>query len=410
MIAKIKYYNKRLVIYYSKDGDILRYSTGITIPESKYLSDNMTIKSSVRDYQSLNLIVQNKLDEVNKIIKEYHTQQNSYPPVSFIKNRLEKPKNPISNTTKLIDGYNIFLEEKREWFSKKDKSISSLKDYVSTKNSLTDFQLFSKKEFLIEEVNKKLLNEYWKFLEMKPSVRGTDKNYISRGGLNQNTIRKRFNCLKSFFYYLNENEYYPLPNEIKNFKLSSEPVEMISVSKEEIKELLKIKLKDTPKKIRDTFVFSCYTGLRWSDLTTLNKSHIKKEGDVYYIDKISVKTKVEVKIPLTEWCQNFLVDMNYNLNFISNQKFNAGLKEIFKSSKLFDDLTRAEDENNKLIPRHELISIHKGRHTFISNLVKSSVPINEIMKYTGHKKLETLMKYINTQTPMTIEFIKKLEE
>lgn len=410
MIAKIKYYKNRVVIYYSKDGVILRHSTGITIDNSKHITDDGKIKSMVPDYQSLNLVVHNKLDEVNKVIKEYHLKHNSQPPVSYIKSRLEKPNNPISHFSKLIDGYDIFLAEKKQRFSQKDKSITSLKDYVSTKNSLTDFQLYSKKEFLIDEVNKKMLSNYKEFLEMKPSERGTDKDYISRGGLNQNTIRKRFNCLKSFFYYLNDNEYFSLPNEIKNFELSSEPVEMISISKEEIKGLLKIKLKDTPEKIRDTFVFSCYTGLRWSDLTTLNKSHIKKEGKVPYIDKISIKTKVEVKIPLTEWGEEFLKRMDYNLDFISNQKFNEGLKNICKSSELFNDLTRAEDDDNKYIARHKLISVHKGRHTFISNLVKSSVPINEIMKYTGHKKLETLMKYINTQTPMTNEFIKKLEE
>ena len=319
MIAKIKYYKNRVVIYYSKDGVILRHSTGITIDNSKHITDDGKIKSMVPDYQSLNLVVHNKLDEVNKVIKEYHLKHNSQPPVSYIKSRLEKPNNPISHFSKLIDGYDIFLAEKKQRFSQKDKSITSLKDYVSTKNSLTDFQLYSKKEFLIDEVNKKMLSNYKEFLEMKPSERGTDKDYISRGGLNQNTIRKRFNCLKSFFYYLNDNEYFSLPNEIKNFELSSEPVEMISISKEEIKGLLKIKLKDTPEKIRDTFVFSCYTGLRWSDLTTLNKSHIKKEGKVPYIDKISIKTKVEVKIPLTEWGEEFLKRMVYDLDFISNQ-------------------------------------------------------------------------------------------
>ena len=112
---------------------------------------------------------------------------------------------------------------------------------------------------------------------------------------------------------------------------------------------------------------------------------------------------------MTDWGLEFLKTMDYKLDFMTNQKFNEGLKEICEGSGLFNDLTRSEDDEGELVPRWKMISIHKGRHTFISNLVKLTVPINEIMKYTGHKKLETLMKYINTQTPMTNEYVKKLD-
>ena len=298
------------------------------------------------------------------------------------------------------------MEEKRKFFSEKNRSITSLKDYISFQNSIKDFQISTKKTLYINEINKTTLSEYKRFLET-PREKG--KGYITKGGLNQNSILKRFSCLKSFYYTLEEWEILPVPVQIKSFKISSEPVEIISLSMDEVKKLSQIKLTDTKKKIRDTFIFSCLTGLRWSDLTTLNKTQIKKEGNIFYIDKISVKTKVHVKIPLTDWGLEFLKSMDYKLNFITNQKFNEGLKEICEGSKLFEDLTRSEDDEGELVPRWKMVSIHKGRHTFISNLVKLTVPINEIMKYTGHKKLETLMKYINTQTPMTNEYVKKLD-
>jgi integrase len=39
--------------------------------------------------------------------------------------------------------------------------------------------------------------------------------------------------------------------------------------------------------------------------------------------------------------------------------------------------------------------MHKGRDSFITNLVDST-PLNTLMKYTGHSKLSTLQGYIDT--------------
>ena len=71
-------------------------------------------------------------------------------------------------------------------------------------------------EVIIQTKNEEFFNHYLnesnykEFLEMKPSERGTDKDYISRGGLNQNTIRKRFNCLKSVLSIYPPDEAYPV--------------------------------------------------------------------------------------------------------------------------------------------------------------------------------------------------------
>ena len=405
MLGKITLYKNRVVIYYSHQG-VLRYSTGITLDIKTHLTKDGVISRVVSDYNSKNQIIQNKLEQVNKILRDYHHLHNSPPPVLYVKNKLQNPPSTDKPSSEFLPVYEKFLEEKRKFFSEKNRSISSLKDYVSFKNSIKDFQSYKNKTLYINEIDKNTLSEYKRFLE---TPREKEKGYITKGGLNQNTIIKRFSCLKSFYSTLEEWEVLPVPIQIKSFKISSEPVEIISLSMDEVRKLNQVRLTGTKKKIRDTFIFSCLSGLRWSDLTTINKTLIKKEGDIFYIEKISVKTKVLVKIPLTDWGLEFLKTMDYKLDFMTNQKFNEGLKEICEGSGLFNDLTRSEDDEGELVPRWKMISIHKGRHTFISNLVKLTVPINEIMKYTGHKKLETLMKYINTQTPMTNEYVKKLD-
>lgn len=45
--------------------------------------------------------------------------------------------------------------------------------------------------------------------------------------------------------------------------------------------------------------------------------------------------------------------------------------------------------------RWELLTTHVGRRTFATRAMKKGIPINVIMQFTGHKKLESFQKYID---------------
>jgi integrase len=79
---------------------------------------------------------------------------------------------------------------------------------------------------------------------------------------------------------------------------------------------------------------------------------------------------------------------------LTNPAFNRILKEFLKSTGLFNDETKFKEDKNRL-QRWEIISIHRGRDTFITMLIEENVPLNVIMKYTGHKHLSTLERYID---------------
>jgi integrase len=79
---------------------------------------------------------------------------------------------------------------------------------------------------------------------------------------------------------------------------------------------------------------------------------------------------------------------------MSNPAFNRTLKLFLQSTGLFNDETKFK-EGVRRLHRWEIISIHRGRDTFITMLIEENVPLNVIMKYTGHKQLSTLEKYID---------------
>lgn len=402
MLATPKLYKGKVVIYYHKH-NTLRFSTGISATAKDLLSDGY-FKKSVKDSESKNQILTNLLNQANSIIKEHVNQYGEYPTGSYLKHKLRQSDKKIRNADKFLEIYADYVEHKKIEFSQKERSIKSLKDYISTYNSFLDYQLATNKTLLLEDFNLKLLEDYKLFLE-KPRK---GKEFKTHGNLSLNTIKKRFDCLRAFFNRLETVSQYPFPKDFKGFKISSSEVEILSLTKDEVWRFEKIELPQKENRIRDLFIFTCLTGLRWSDVETLDKSHIKNENGIYFINKITIKNKVEVKIPLVKWAHDFLIKMNYNLRFISQQKYNDNLKSIAQKSNLFNDFMKTKKANGSYFMRWEKLTAHKGRHTFISNLVKSSVPVNEIMKYSGHKKLETLMKYINRNTPITTEYVNTL--
>lgn len=90
-----------------------------------------------------------------------------------------------------------------------------------------------------------------------------------------------------------------------------------------------------PKKyleqVRDVLCFTCFTGLRYSDVYNLKKSDAKDD----YIEITTIKTKDSLLIDLNTYSRAILEKYNdipypngKALPVISNQKFNEYLKEL----------------------------------------------------------------------------------
>ncbi len=141
------------------------------------------------------------------------------------------------------------------------------------------------------------------------------------------------------------------------------------------------------KKVRDLFIFSCYTGISYADLMLLTPQNLVIGMD----KKIWIVTKREkngnqVKLPLLLKASN-LVDEYKNkkvclinnslLPRISNQKVNSYLKEIAEICGIKKNIT-----------------FHLARHTFATTVALSNgVPIETVSKILGHKKLSTTQIY-----------------
>jgi site-specific recombinase XerD len=142
-------------------------------------------------------------------------------------------------------------------------------------------------------------------------------------------------------------------------------------------------------KVRDCFVFTCYTGLAYIDLFTLRRRHIEynSANRQYFIRKNRAKTGVESIIPLFKPAHDILDQYQPEwikchpetalLPVISNQRYNAYLKQVAAFCGLEKDLTS-----------------HIGRHSFATTVtLENGVSIESVSKMLGHAKLSQTQEY-----------------
>lgn len=141
------------------------------------------------------------------------------------------------------------------------------------------------------------------------------------------------------------------------------------------------------ERVRDLFIFSCYTGIAYIDIMSLSQENIIKGIDGNdWIFTSRQKTKEPVKVPLLskscyliEKYKNHPLTQETNTLFpkITNEKVNFYLKEIALATGLKKNLT-----------------FHMARHTFATTVTLSNgVPIETVSKLLGHSKIASTQIY-----------------
>ena len=122
-------------------------------------------------------------------------------------------------------------------------------------------------------------------------------------------------------------------------------------------------LEGTLERVRDCFLFQCYTGLAYCDMASLSMDDIV--DDVIY--KKRKKTDVQSIIPLLPKAKTILEKYDYHLPIMSNQKYNVYLKALATACNI----------------KQRLYS-HLARHTFACVLLNNGVDLKTISMAMGH--------------------------
>lgn len=145
------------------------------------------------------------------------------------------------------------------------------------------------------------------------------------------------------------------------------------------------------EEVRDIFLLECTFGHRITDILRLNE-RLDKIGGKYYITISPKKTpnkKVEVGI-IFKIAKEILIDKYHcALPSITKDMINKNIKRIaFEAGIQGEELQSFHYQGESVPqeikrPRHECISTHTGRRTFVSLLVARGWNYEQISKFTG---------------------------
>ncbi len=159
---------------------------------------------------------------------------------------------------------------------------------------------------------------------------------------------------------------------------------ILYLTQDELKKIEEHKFGKRLQEIADCFLFSCYTGLSFADIASLEKGDFKiNEMGYTYVEKTRQKTGVKFLAILLGRAEEILKKYDYHLPIKSNQKCNEYLKEI-----------QAICEIDK--PLH----FHMARHTAASILInhRPAIPnetIERIMGWTDERQLKHYASIFN---------------
>lgn len=248
-------------------------------------------------------------------------------------------------------------------------ALRHLKQYLKEKHKISDID--------IRKIDHQFITEYEFFLR---TTRKCNNNSAVKYIKNLKKVIKR--CLANGWL---------VRDPFANFKAKIKVVDRPCLSEEQLY-TLESRAFDNERlnRVRDIFLFSCYTGLAYIDIYQLKRSEIiERNGNEKWISINRQKTSTPTRVPLLPKAVDLLakyeshplcIDVNKAFPVSSNQKMNAYLKEIA-------DLCGIK------IP----LSYHIARHTFATTItLQNGVPIETVSKMLGHKDIRTTQHYAKT--------------
>ena len=379
----------------------IEFTTGYRIDVAKWDVDKQRVKNGCtnklkQSASEINVALLGYYTELQEIFKRFEVAEIVPSPAEVkeaFNNRYgqnEKIELASADTSNVPSNfYEAFDDFVRVCGRQNDWTHSTFEKFAAVKNHLKNFRSELSFDFFDEEG----LTEYVQYLREVREMRNS-------------TIGKQLSFLKWFLRWsfkqgMHSNNAY----DTFKPKLKDTQKKIIFLTWEELNRLREFKIPPTKQaleRVRDVFLFQCFTGLRYSDVFNLRRSDIK--GD--HIEVTTVKTSDSLIIELNDHSKAILEkykDVEFEndkaLPVITNQKMNDYLKELAELAEINEPVRQTYYKGNERIdevtPKYALLGTHAGRRTFICNALALGIPPQVVMKWTGHSDYKAMKPYID---------------
>lgn len=384
--------NTNVIFSIHDSGNRLKIGSKISVITSEWDFNLQKIKQNRRTSVKLN----NRIETVYTFIEDECI--NHYNNYGFLKmpllkkvinNYLNNNRNSSIKLTDLIDDY-IHDKNRIKKYSK-----ATISTYTTIKKNIIEFEKYTNKVINLKEITLETLLDFKDYL------------YEEKGCID-NTIKGKFDHLKSFLYYAGKKKLFDI-TILDDLKFGVYDSINIALTENEVQRIHEYKFKDKKlEEVKYFFLVQIYTALRTSDLKVLQKHNIKEKT----IEIIALKTKSKCIIPISDKLLEImnLIDITTlnSRNWVKTYNYN--IKKVCKLVGLDEMVTKTTFKGNdnitKQYPKYNLISPHTGRRTFVTILMLRNVPASKIIIITGHKSLESFYRYIKVNKDTATEDIR----
>ena len=239
-------------------------------------------------------------------------------------------------------------------------------------------------------------------------------------GLGNRTVEGKLSCLRWFLNWATENGYNENPAYRRfrpTFKRPRQKV--IFLTEREMRQLQALSLPRRYhylEKVRDLFLFCCFSGLRFSDAVNLRRSDIRENC----LEVTTVKTADSLRIELNAGTRAILYKYRRDtfpgdraLPPVLNQTMNRDLKTLCRMAGIDEPVRvtryRGSQREDTVRPKYALVGTHTGRRTFIVHALSLGIPPNVVMKWTGHADYKAMKPYIDIVDEIKAQEMAKMD-
>jgi len=186
----------------------------------------------------------------------------------------------------------------------------------------------------------------------------------------------------------------------EDFQIEKPEVRNRSLSAAELNQLMNTHIQNTTQRfIRDMFVFSCFTGLSYSDLKKMTWKNVitEEDGSMWICDerqKTGIPFHVKllaIPVQIMERYRGLALD-NKVFPLMSPGRLSIGLRRVAKQCNMEKTLT-----------------FHVARYTFATQICLSQgVPIESVSRMLGHRNIQTTQRYACVSNEKIIQDMKQL--
>ncbi len=262
------------------------------------------------------------------------------------------------------------------------KKKASLGNYVVWQSVLNRLKAYEKRQNItFDQIDSAWLKGFLKFLQNDAFAVTKGNTKSPTGNLSANSCHLYFSKLRTLLNQALEDGII-VEDPMRGIKLPpTEESKREYLSMEEVKTLVKTRCDD--ETIKKAFLFSCFTGLRRSDVEKLTWGELQQSDGQPRLVFRQKKTGG----------QEYL-DINPQALELLGERGNADAKDkIFPKIKApqYTNYSLQEWARRAGIEKH--ITFHSGRHTFAVMMLTLGTDIYTVSKLLGHKNLHTTEIY-----------------